>query len=123
MRMSEAVEKAVVRLNAILSAETEALEQGRLSELPSIVVRKNHSLLELSRLGRGVKSETEEPSLREKLTVLRAAIENNRRTLDLHVRASNEIAGLIAASITDAESDGTYGRQSRGVYNTTGAVR
>lgn len=100
--------KAVDRLEAVLSTETEALNGGKPVDLMEITARKNQSLLELSRLARRTEAFQEDPDARERLTGLTKAIENNRRALELHVRASHEISALIARSITDAESDGTY---------------
>ncbi len=103
--------KAVDRLEAALATETDALSDGKALDLMEITARKNQSLLELSRLARRTEALQEDPDARDRLTGLAKAIEKNRRALELHVRASHEISALIARSITDAESDGTYSLQ------------
>ena len=117
--MNAALEQAVTRLESILDAETAALDGGRFSELLDLTARKNHSLLELTRLGRSLGAAPQQPELQGRLTVLRAAVERNHRALELHVKASIEIADLIAFSITDSESDGTY-RARPGRYTDAG---
>jgi hypothetical protein len=52
-------------------------------------------------------------ALRRLLEQLNAKLEANRRVLKLHVDAVREIAGIIAQSMRDAESDGTYSHAFR----------
>lgn len=103
--------KAVERLEAVLAAETDALSEGKPVDLTDITARKNQSLLEFTRLARRAPVAAEDADTRERLAALAEAVEKNRRTLELHVRASHEISSLIARSITEAESDGTYSAQ------------
>ena len=119
--MNAALEQAVTRLESILDAESAALDDGRFSELLDLTARKNHSLLELTRLGRNLGAQ-QQPEMQGRLTVLRAAVERNHRALELHVKASTEIADLIASSIADSESDGTY-RARPGRYTDAGIGR
>ncbi|MEC5291001.1 hypothetical protein VSX64_10615 [Aurantimonas sp. C2-6-R+9] len=109
--MDTMLAKAVDRLETALATETDALSAGKALDLMEITARKNQSLLELSRLARRAEALQEDPDARERLTGLAKVIEQNRRALELHVRASHEISALIARSITDAESDGTYSLQ------------
>ncbi|WAP67526.1 hypothetical protein [Jiella pelagia] len=39
---------------------------------------------------------------------MQKALQENQRILGLHVKASHEIGGVIAATIAAADSDGTY---------------
>ena len=117
--MNVALEEAVTRLEQILAAETAALDEGRFTALLDLTARKNHSLLELTRLGRGLAAAPQHPETKARLGLLRAAVERNHRALELHVKASNEIADLIASSIADHESDGTY-RARPGRYTDAG---
>lgn len=105
--MNIALAKAVDRLEAILAAETAALDSGTSIDLAEITGRKNQSLLELTRLAKSVPADRD-PLLDQRLGRLREVVEANRRMLELHVRASHDISTLIARSIAEAESDGTY---------------
>ncbi|MEX6504996.1 hypothetical protein [Jiella sp. M17.18] len=109
--MTLPIEKAVDRLEAILTAEVEALRSGNAINLAEITTRKNQSLLEFTRLARGLSDP--DPTLRVRLEGLRKCVEENQRVLGLHIQASHEIASLIARSITEADSDGTYSAQIR----------
>ena len=120
--MNAALEQAVTRLESILDAESTALDDARFSELLELTARKNQSLLELTRLGRNLGAPQQQPEMKGRLTVLRAAVERNHRALELHVKASTEIADLIASSIADSESDGTY-RARPGRYTDAGIGR
>ena len=61
-----------------------------------MTARKNKSLLELSRLGRGLSVLGDDDETRERLVQLRRTLDENHRVLALHIRASEEIATLIA---------------------------
>ncbi|WP_102958770.1 flagellar protein FlgN [Mangrovicella endophytica] len=101
--------QAIGRLEAVLAMETGALKAGEPFSLAEASGRKNQSLLELSRMARGLKADSISPELTLRLQGLRQQLDDNQRTLKLHVEASEEIAGVIASSIKHAESDGTYG--------------
>lgn len=107
--MYQVIEKAAERLESILSLEIDTL-RGRASEpLAELTTRKNHCLLELSRLSRSVASLGDrDPRIEDRLRLLQKALKENQRVLGLHVKASHEIGGVIAATIAAADSDGTY---------------
>jgi hypothetical protein len=107
--------QSINRLEALLAGETNALREGRVVNLNELTNRKNQSLLELSRISRGIDPETLTPALTAKLGTLRERLDDNRRVLQLHMEAAGEITGLIAQAIADAESDGTYGSSITGV--------
>lgn len=110
--MDIALSKAVDRLEAVLTAETGALASGTPIDLDEIAARKNQSLLEFSRLSRRMPPRGEtEPAFGDRLKQLARLLEENRRTLELHVTASHEVSEMISRSLTDAESDGTYSAQ------------
>jgi hypothetical protein len=100
--------QAINRLEGILAGETEALREGRVSDVGEASNRKNHSLLELSRISRGLDPAAVTPVLKERLGTLKHRLEENRRVLALHMGAAEEISGIIARTMKDAESDGTY---------------
>lgn len=101
---------AIDRLQATLIAETNALKSGEGLDFDESTGRKNQSLLELTRMSRGLNHRelAQNPEMRLRLEGLRRHIEENRRVIELHVEASREISGIISTSITHAESDGTY---------------
>ncbi|GGE19745.1 hypothetical protein GCM10011390_43740 [Aureimonas endophytica] len=107
--------QAINRLEGILVGETEALRDGRHVDLAEISNRKNHSLLEMTRISRGLGPELMTDELQGRLGTLRDRLEENRRVLSLHMEAASEISGIIARAMKDAESDGTYAASVGGV--------
>lgn len=107
--------QAINRLEGILAGETEALRAGRTVDLKEASNRKNQSLLELTRISRGLDPETVTPNLQVRLGTLRGRLDENRRVLSLHMEAAGEISGIIAKTLKDAESDGTYDSSVGGV--------
>ncbi|MBO0661232.1 hypothetical protein LQ948_01485 [Jiella sp. MQZ9-1] len=107
--MYQVIDKAAERLEAILALEIDAL-RGQISEpLAELTSRKNYCLLEFSRLSRSLAGQAEvDPRIETRLRSLKAALNENQRVLDLHVKASNEIGSVIAKTIAAADSDGTY---------------
>lgn len=113
--MEAVLTQAINRLEAVLAGETLALRDNRRIDLGEISNRKNQSLLELTRIARGIEPGSISTDLRERLGTLRARLDDNSRVLQLHMEATDEIAGLISRSLADAESDGTYAASARGV--------
>lgn len=117
--MSSALVQALDRVEAVVRDETHALSSDGKLDLADITARKNQSLLELSRLAKRSKGSQDLASMRSRLTELRGLLEENSRLLDLHVRASKEVSGLISSAISAQDSDGTY--SARIVRSATGA--
>lgn len=117
--MEAVLTQAIQRLEAVLAGETNALRANMRVNLGETSNRKNQSLLELSRISRGVDPRTVTPALKEKLDVLRYRLDENSRVLQLHMAATQEISNLIARAMTEAESDGTYGSSVKGVKRDT----
>lgn len=113
--MEAVLTQAINRLEAVLAGETNALRSGRRVNLNEISNRKNQSLLELSRIARGLDTAGMSATLRGRLEGLRERLDDNGRVLKLHMEATDEISGIVARSLADAESDGTYGASVRGV--------
>ncbi|MBC8128985.1 MAG: hypothetical protein H7Y08_01535 [Rhizobiaceae bacterium] len=107
--------QAINRLEAVLAGETNALREGRTIKLQETTNRKNQSLLELSRISRGLDPAVVSPVLKARIGTLHERLDDNRRVLQLHMEATSEITGLIARAIAHAESDGTYGSAVTGV--------
>ncbi len=102
------VEKVIDRLEEVVEAETQALRNRAKIDLNDFNHRKSQALLELSRAMRpGDRAGLGEP-LRARLSGLHARLEINRAVLKLHVEAVREIATIVADTIRQAESDGTY---------------
>jgi predicted ATPase len=106
--------QAINRLEAVLAGEMMALRASDHSGLGDISHRKNQSLMELTRIGRGIDPAAVSDTLRDRLSVLRERLDDNSRLLELHMEATAEVAGLITRAIADAESDGTYGAPQNG---------
>jgi hypothetical protein len=100
--------QAINRLEAVIAGEMMALQAGDHTGLGDISHRKNQSLLELTRISRGIEPDRVSDGLRTRLTVLRERLDDNSRLLELHMEATAEVAGLITRAIAEAESDGTY---------------
>ena len=103
----------VERVAAILDAETEALGHGVPLDIAEFNHRKRHALLELTRGLRafgdpGPPAQGPHEALRDCLGRFAAKLERNRRALDTRLRAVREIADIIAQTIRESESDGTY---------------
>lgn len=112
--MEAVLTQAINRLEAVIAGEMMALQAGDHSGLGDISHRKNQSLLELTRISRGIDAGAVSGDLRGRLTILRERLDDNSRLLELHMEATAEVAGLITRAIADAESDGTYGAPQNG---------
>lgn len=113
--MEAVLTQAINRLEAVLAGEMLALGANRRVDLGETSNRKNQSLLELTRIARAIEPGSVSAELKERIGTLRARLDDNSRTLQLHMEATDEIAGLIARSMADADSDGTYAASARGV--------
>ncbi|MCJ2036265.1 flagellar protein FlgN [Methylobacterium sp. J-068] len=96
------------RLEATVAAETEALLAHRPVDQEAVNRRKSQSLLELTRLTRDLDPRQLEAPVLDQLLRLRGVLERNQDVVGLHLRAVEEISGIVADSIREAESDGTY---------------
>lgn len=97
------------RVEQAVEQETSALKERRAVDLNQFSQRKSHGLLELTRAMRGVDAGALSREIVERVRALKAKLELNRAALEMHLKATQEIAGLVAAAIQDQESDGTYG--------------
>ncbi len=107
--MEAVLTQAINRLEAVLAGESMALRAGDDTGLGDISNRKNQSLLELSRISRGIGPESLSEDMRARLGILRERLEDNSRLLQIHIEATAEVAEVITRAMADAESDGTYG--------------
>ena len=103
---------ALDRLEETIDAETSGLEAHRRVDLAELNSRKSRSLLELTRLGRGLTA-SPDPALRERLARLQGKLKRNQTVLKLNLEAVREIGELLLGALGEAESDGTYGMPTR----------
>jgi len=100
----------IARVEAVIDQETALLRENRAVQLSEFNTRKQQALLELNRLLRNVGHVDLKRLEREKVTRLVRKLEENRQVLAHHLRAMDEISGLVSRALQEAESDGTYGR-------------
>lgn len=101
------VDRAIEYLGAIVDQETDALRTRAAIDLAEFNTRKNQGLLELNRALRALDAGSS-ASIAVRLASLRAKLEVNRALLQTHLEAVREVASVVAQSIRDSESDGTY---------------
>lgn len=99
---------AIERLNATIDEETGKLELRESIDFGAFSLRKNRGLLELTRAMRQTRDIAADPRLVPQLTRLRASLVRNQAALQMHLDAVREVSAIIARSIQEVESDGTY---------------
>jgi len=99
---------AIERLKATIDEETEKLELRVTPDFDAFSRRKNRGLLELTRAVRLAPSGAIDPRLEPELVRLRASLVRNQTALQVHLDAVREVSAIIAKSIQEVESDGTY---------------
>ncbi|HQS10637.1 MAG TPA: flagellar protein FlgN [Xanthobacteraceae bacterium] len=98
---------ALDRLEEIIDQETGSLEAHLPIDLHEVNRRKSRSLLELSRASRALPREAD-PVVALRLGTVREKLARNLYLLSVNLAASQEISGILATALRDAESDGTY---------------
>lgn len=104
----------VERLEEVVDAETAALTEHRVMDLAVYTRKKSQLLLEVTRLTRMMKLPSADAKLHSQLQSLRSSLDLNRTTLDLHLRAANQLTEVISDAVRAAESDGTYSASQYG---------
>jgi hypothetical protein len=99
---------AIERLKMTIDEETEKLEIRTPVDFDGFSQRKNRGLLELTRAMRLTQGAEVDPRLVAHLTGLRASLVRNQAALQMHLDAVREVSAIIARSIQEVESDGTY---------------
>ncbi len=110
--MIDAFANAVDRIERLLDQEATLLVRHEIGALRELNIKKNQSLLELSRAIQalhGVDHSCWRSDPRTLLARLREKLEANRKILDIHMKAAREVTLVIARAIEEHESDGTYG--------------
>lgn len=105
---SGALNEAMERIGSVIDSETEALRELRVVDLQDFNNRKSRGLLDLMRAVRALEGGRLDAATAERLKALRAKLEANQAALSIHLSAAKEITTLVAQTIRDSESDGTY---------------
>ncbi|QIG49911.1 flagellar protein FlgN [Nordella sp. HKS 07] len=106
--LSGALNEVVERIGAIIEAETEALRERRVVDLQEFNNRKSRGLLDLMRAVRALDGGRPDAGTAVRLEALRTKLAANQAALSVHLAAAREITTLVAQTIRDGESDGTY---------------
>jgi hypothetical protein len=106
---------AIDRLKATIDEETSKLESRAVVDFDTFSQRKNRGLLELTRAIRVTSDIQADPRVAPQLTLLRASLIRNQAALQIHLDAVREVSAIIARSIQEVESDGTYSQAAPGV--------
>ena len=99
---------AIERLKTTIDMETEKLEIREPVDFEVFSQRKNRGLLELTRAMRLTQGVGVDPRVVPHLADLRASLVRNQAALQMHLDAVREVSSIIARSIQEVESDGTY---------------
>lgn len=99
---------AIERLKTTIDKETEKLEIRESVDFEAFSQRKNRGLLELTRAMRLTQGVALDPRVAPHLAELRASLVRNQAALQIHLDAVREVSAIIAKSIQEVESDGTY---------------
>lgn len=96
------------RLEQTIEGEMAVLANGRHAELADISRQKRQGFLELNRIMRGMEQTIPSQDIIARLSEFRRKIAANSAALSTHLKAAQEVTGLIMRVMHDAESDGTY---------------
>jgi succinate dehydrogenase flavin-adding protein (antitoxin of CptAB toxin-antitoxin module) len=109
-RLQAAFHEAIGRMETVVDQETSLLRENRAVELTGFNHRKQQGLLEIDRILRNFSPVDMQRVDRECMRKLVRKLESNRQILAHHLKATEEISGLMSRAMQEAESDGTYGR-------------
>lgn len=98
----------VDRVEGVVDAETEALSRNLSADMTDFGNRKRQGLLELNRALKAAAAAGPRVEIRDRLARFSARLERNRLVLGTQLLAVREIAEIIAQTLQEAESDGTY---------------
>jgi hypothetical protein len=110
-----ALGSALDRIEEVLRAEEKALAQAGDVDLEDINRRKNHSLLELTRISRTLPRDGIAPEMLTRIEAIRDKLLRSQDILQVHLAAAQEISRVLTDALGEAESDGTYSRVVQGL--------
>ncbi len=104
----EAFARTIERIERLVELETVTLEQYKSVDYADFNHKKSHALLELSRAMRALGPRSHDRQILSELSRLRGKLEKNLAVLEIHLKAVRQVCALIARTIEDDDSDGTY---------------
>ena len=107
-RALELVLPVLERLGVAIEAENQELVRRQRIDYQANSRRKNQGLLELTRLGNALASVRGHPAAAAALADLNAKLETNHRLLGTQLRAAKTVSDIVARTIREGQSDGTY---------------
>lgn len=110
-----ALTTAIKRSISAVRAETLALRNGENRSLKTFEHRKSQALLDLARARASLPPVLHDQEVTDLLQELKHDLSENMELLSHHMKAMKEITELLAKSMLEADSDGTYSRLSPGV--------
>lgn len=111
LRSDATLISCIDRISALLDKERGILDKGTLSELELVNIRKNHLLLEFSRLRNNFPSQLS-AELQDRLSACQKKASRNSEALKHYLQAVQDLNQMIMDHIRKEDSDGTYSRFS-----------
>ena len=103
---------AIAKLVEAVEDENSALLRQDIISHAGYTDRKNQALRELMAAQRRDSSRTSVDQIRPQLVLLSQALQANAKLLKHHIAAVGDVSDIIVGSLRDANSDGTYSRDS-----------
>jgi hypothetical protein len=103
---------AITKLVEAVEDENSALLRQDIISHAGYTDRKNQALRELMAAQRRDSSRTSVDQIRPQLVLLSQALQANAKLLKHHIAAVGDVSDIIVGSLRDANSDGTYSRDS-----------
>ena len=103
---------AITKLVEAVEDENSALLRQDIISHAGYTDRKNQALRELMAAQRRDSSRTSVDQIRPQLVLLSQALQANAKLLKHQIAAVGDVSDIIVGSLRDANSDGTYSRDS-----------
>lgn len=103
---------AIAKLVEAVEDENSSLLRQDIISHAGYTDRKNQALRELMAAQRRDSSRTSVDQIRPQLLLLSQALQTNAKLLKHHIAAVGDVSDIIVGSLRDANSDGTYSRDS-----------
>lgn len=107
-----ALKSAIDRIEEVVKIETAALDTNVAVDFQDLNRRKSQCLLELTRISRMLPREGVDETLLARISSLREQLQKNHDLLQVHLSATQEISRVLTVALGEAESDGTYSRDT-----------
>lgn len=106
--LADAMLQVVQRISQVLLEEKGLISELEFSSIDTLVARKSHLALELSRLMEHAQDTMQSCAVAHAIELLKAELTENAKLLRRHMDAMGEISALVAGAIDSASADGTY---------------